>query len=101
MTNVEELLRARQSKFVETRTRIEMEVNKFLESIDKTGDERVMSIVGRPAGKTCREVLPALWEERFDEEKYNEQRAAFDRYVNAVCMYVDALNTEALKCLQS
>lgn len=101
MTSVEELLRVRQGKFVETRTRIEMEVNKFLESIDKTGDERVMSIGGRPEGKTCKEVLPALWEEPFDEAKYKEQLDLLNRYIAAVSTYVDTLNTEALKRLQS
>lgn len=99
--NVEEILRVRQGKFVETRTRIEMEVNKFLESIDKIDDERVTSISGRPVGKTCNEVLPALWEDPFDETKYKMQLANLNQYVDAVKACVNDINSEALKRLQS
>lgn len=99
--DVQAILRARQDAFVEKRTRIESEVNKFLESVDQISDERVTSIPGRPSGKTCREVLPELWHEPFSQEKYDAELAALNSYVVRVQAACDAINKEALECLQS
>lgn len=99
--DVQAILRARQDAFVEKRTKIESEVNKFLESVDQITDQRVTNIPGRPAGNTCREVLPELWHEPFDQMVYDAQLAVLNSYVVRVQAACDAINEEALKCLQS
>lgn len=99
--DVQEILRTRQDAFVEKRTRIETEVDKFLESVNQITDERVTQVPGRPEGKNCREVLPALWKDPFDEEEYQKQLTALNSYVQAVQAVCDAINEDALKCLQS
>lgn len=99
--DVQAILRARQDAFVETRTRIESEVNKFLESVNQITDKRVTSIPGRPAGNTCREVLPELWNEPFNQTVYDAQVAALNSYIEQVTKVCDIINEEALRCLQS
>lgn len=101
MTDVQQILRVRQDAFVEKRTKIESEINKFLESVEAIDDTRITSIPGRPAGKTCREVLPALWENPFDESVYNTQLTALQNYIGMVQRECDIINEEALRCLQS
>lgn len=101
MMDISSILRERQGKFVETRTRIEMEVNKFFESLNEIDDERIKAVPGRPAGNTCKEVLPALWEEPFDEAKYATQLSEFNRYKDAVIAVADTMNQEALERLRS
>lgn len=99
--DVQAILRARQDAFVEKRTRIESEVNKFLESVNQISDERVTSIPGRPTGNTCREVLPELWNEPFNQEVYDAELAVLNDYVAKVQAVCDSINEEALRCLQS
>lgn len=101
MTDVSEMLRVRQNKFVETRTRIEVEVNEFFKSINQIDNERIAAVPGKPNGTTCREVLSALWEEPFDEAKYNSQLAAFNAYKDGIIAVADSMNQEALQRLQS
>lgn len=99
--DVQAILRARQDAFIETRTRIESEVNKFLESVNQITDKRVTSIPGRPIGNTCREVLPELWNEPFNQAAYDAQVAALKSYIDQVTKVCDIINEEALRCLQS
>jgi len=99
--DVQAILRARQDAFIEKRTRIETEVNKFLESVNQISDERMTSIPGRPAGNTCREVLPELWNEPFNQSTYDAQLAVLNSYIASVQRVCDCINEEALKCLQS
>lgn len=99
--DVQSILRARQDAYVEKRTRIEAEVNKFLESLEQITDPRITSIPGRPEGNTCREILPELWKEEFNEAAYNQKLEALNSYIQEVQRTCDAINEEALKCLQS
>lgn len=99
-SKIAELIKLRQDKFVETRTQIELELNKFLDSISKSSEDIRRRCQYRE-GVSARTLLPALWEEPFDMEKYKQQRAAVDAYVEGVTKIFNAINEEALRCLQS
>lgn len=98
--NVEQLKREREAQFVETRTKIEMEVTKFLESIANMDEEAKTACRYNPA-YTARNLLPALWIDPFDEKVYNIQLEKLQAYITAVTSVCDRMNEEALKCLQS
>ena len=51
-------------------------------------------------GQTARDVLPALWEEPFDNERYLTQRALLDERITKATQLRDKLNAEAIQCLQ-
>lgn len=97
--NIAALLQQRQTEFIETRTTIESEVNRFLESIKKA-DEDVKKRCGYRESVTARELLPALWEDPFDKVKYASQLEQVNSYIASVSKIFDSINMEALKCLQ-
>lgn len=102
MSNVDvaQLIQSRQNKFVETRTIIEAEVNKFLQSLERL-DPDVQARCGVKSGQTAKDLLPALWEEPFNKEQYQVQRASVDAYIAQVKVVCDQINKEAIECLQS
>lgn len=100
MVDVQSVIKQREAQFVETRTKIEIEVNKFLESLKDIEDE-IASIPGRPTGATAREILPELWSDNFNNEIYQEQLARLNSYIASVIAYSDKINEEALACLKA
>lgn len=97
--DVTTLLRERQNKFIETRTLIASEVQKYLNSLNAM-DAEVRAEILLPKGNTPQEILPALWVEPFDMEAYTEQLNQFQASVQSAKIYCDKLNQEALRCLQ-
>lgn len=97
--DVAALKRKKQDEFIETRTIIEQEVNKFLTSIGTFDAETKEQCKYNPQ-LTARTLLPALWEEPFDEAVYNEQLAKLQAYIAGVEKVCDALNERTLQCLQ-
>lgn len=97
---ISKLLQDRQNKFIETRTNIENEVNKFLQSLESL-DPDIKAKCGVKDGVTARDLLSALWAEPFDENTYLTQKANLDTYVAQVRTVCDTINQEALACLQS
>ena len=98
--SVSRLIQDRQNKFIETRTNIENEVNRFLQSLSGL-DADIKEKCGVRDGVTARDLLPALWQEPFDENAYNSQKASLDTYIAQVRAVCDQLNQEAIACLQS
>lgn len=98
--DVAKLIRERENAFVETRTIIESEVNKFLKSLEEL-DADIKLKCGVKDGVTAKDLLPALWVEPFDEATYKVQKEKLDNYIAQVSNICDALNQEALACLQS
>ena len=98
--DVAQLIKDKESKFVEQRTLTEVEINKFLESIKDIEDE-IKDIPGKPTGTTAKEIVPSLWTEPFDEAKYKDEIEAFNAYVEEVVKFGDKINEEALACLRS
>lgn len=98
--NVEQLIQSRQNKFVETRTIIEAEINKFLQSLEKL-DPDIQTRCNVIPGQTAKSLVPSLWEEPFDKDKYAVELAAVDSYIERVKTVCDQINKEALECLQS
>ena len=100
MQNVSRLIQERQNKFIETRTIIENEVNRFLQSLEAM-DPDIQQRCGYKPGLDAKQLLSALWAEPFDEATYTTQLDNFNRYVNQARMICDEINKEALACLQS
>lgn len=100
--SVSSLYQARNSQFIETRTIIECEVNKFLESLNKE-DEDIKRQLGVKEGITCRDLLPELWKptDEFDEAVYQTQLNSLLQYITQVQAICDKINAEAIACLQS
>lgn len=94
------MIKSRQDKFIESRTVIEMEVNKFFNSL-QTIDNDIKLKCNVQDGRNAKNTLPSLWEEPFNIDKYNQERASFDSYVAQVRNICDQMNQEALQCLQS
>lgn len=97
--NIANLIRERQDKFVETRTIIESEVNKFLNSIGSM-DADVQEKCGYVPGASAKVLLPELWHEPFNEEVYKTQLSSVLAYISRVQQVCDEINREALACLQ-
>lgn len=97
--SIEQLYAQRQNKFIEDRTIIETETDKFLRSLEQLDPvyQQQLNVV---QGQTARDVIPALWAEPFDEEAYNQQRAVLDQRIENAKIICDQLNEEALRCLQ-
>lgn len=97
--SIEQLYAQRQNKFIEDRTIIETETDKFLRSLEQLDPvyQQQLSVV---QGQTARDVIPALWAEPFDEVAYNKQRSALDQRIENAKIICDQLNEEALRCLQ-
>lgn len=98
--NIAALIQQRQNKFIETRTIIESEVNKFLSSLESQDDD-VKASLQVQAGTTARDWLPSLWADDFNIEQYNLELSRFQAYVSKAKAYADNLAQEAIKCLQS
>ena len=98
--SVTKLIQDRQNLFIETRTKIETEVDRFLSSLSNL-DLDVKAKCGVVDGATCKQLLPALWEEPFSEETYLAQKAKLDEYISQVHTVCDEICQEAIKCLQS
>lgn len=100
MVDVQQLIKDKEAKFYDTRAKIEMEVDKFFETI-KDIEAELADIPGRPQGSTAKTVLPSLWEEPFNKEKYDTELAVLNAYIKNVVAYGDQVNEEALRCLQN
>lgn len=100
MLDVAALKRKKQDDFIEKRTIIEQEVDKFLASISEM-DADIKEKCNYDPNYSAKTLLPALWVEPFDEEAYNQQLSRLQNYIAGVKSICDKLNEEALKCLQS
>lgn len=97
--NVAQLIQSRQNKFIETRTIIDSEVTKFLQSLE-TLDTNMQEQCKVVPGRTAKDVLPSLWVEPFDIDRYNIELQNLTQYIAGVKSITDSINEEALKCLQ-
>lgn len=97
--SVSTLLAERQSKFIETRTIIESEVNKFLKSLEAL-DPDIQETLRVPKDVTARDLLPELWAEEFRPDVYQQQLTSLNNYIEQVRAYSDKLTQEAIECLQ-
>lgn len=97
--NIAAMIQQRQNKFIETRTIIETEVNKFLNSLQGL-DAEYKEKLGVQPGITCKDLLPELWNEPFRTEVYDKQLANLQSYITQVQCICDKINQEALACLQ-
>lgn len=87
-------------KFIEQRTKTEIAVNAFLESLSKLDDDVKQAIGYDPTRTTVKDWIPELWNEPCDQQKYDAELAAFEAYVAKARTIADRLNEEALKCAQ-
>lgn len=97
--NYEQAIQARQNKFIETRTIIDMEINKFIKSLESLGEECPQECRCL-LGKTTQDILPALWAEDFDEAQYITELQNYRRYEMIATEFANRINEEANKCLQ-
>lgn len=97
--NIAALYQLRQNQFIETRTIIESEVNKFLESL-RAQDESLKQQLGVKEDVTCKDLLPELWAEKPNIDTYTVQLNNLLTYIGQVHAICDGLNAEAIACLQ-
>lgn len=97
--SIEQLYATLNNKFVEQRTLTEVEVNKFLKSLEELDPvyQQQLNVV---PGRTARDLLPSLWTEPFDEETYKQEKAVVDAMIQQATAVCDQLNEEAMRCLQ-
>ena len=93
------LLQQRQNEFIEKRTIIEAEVNKFLKGLANQ-DEATKKNLSVQENSTAKDWLPSLWIEPFDFEKYQGELANLNNYIAKARAYADELAEEARACLQ-
>lgn len=96
----QQLYQQRLNSFIETRTKIENEVNRFLKSLE-VDDDDFKKACNVQVGTNARDWLPALWVEPFDQGAYEQQLAKLNQYIQAVRTVSDKLQMEALACLQA
>lgn len=89
----------RNTKLIEDRKVMEMEINKFLDSLSKLSDA-TKEKCGVVDGLTCQSLLPELWVEEPNQEVYDKQFANLQAYINKVAQVANEINMEASKCLQ-
>lgn len=97
--SIEQLYAALNNKFIEQRTLTEVELNKFLKSLEGL-DPVYQQELGFVAGRTARDMIPSLWVEPFDEAMYLQEKAIVDDLVSRSVTLCNKLNEEALRCLQ-
>lgn len=98
MATVKQLYDARFQLFIERRSKVQSEVDRFLESVKSINPERLAGI--EPIeGNTAQEVLPSLWKEPYNAEQYAVELSRLQRYIADVKAVADALNAEALRIL--
>ena len=95
----QQLYQQRMNVFIETRAKIEQEVNRFLKSLE-VDDEEFKAACNVRVGTTARDWLPSLWEEPFQEEKYKQEFAKLSEYIEQVRTVSDKIQQEAIACLQ-
>ena len=98
MNNVNELYRKRQEVFIERRTTIASEVDKFMQGVAGI-DPELLKNVTPINGTNAKDILPSMWAEPFNIEAYKSELAIFDNYVRQIKQVADDLNTQALKIL--
>lgn len=99
MNNVALLYKKKQELFIEGRTNNANEVEKFLNGLSKV-DPKLLPKDKQLRGKTAKEILPSMWEEPFNEKKFQVELAEFNSYVDAVMTVADRINAEALEVLR-
>lgn len=93
-----ELIRKRQETFIETRTKIETEVNTFLASLENV-DTDIKEQVKYNSSMTAKSLLPELWNEPFNMDTYNSQLKELHEFIDRVHSVCDKINQEAMQCL--
>lgn len=93
-----ELIRKRQENFIETRTKIETEVNTFLASIENV-DTDIKEQVEYNSSMTAKNLLPELWNEPFNMDTYKAQLKELNEFIDRVHTICDKINQEAMRCL--
>lgn len=98
MATVKQLYNARLQLFIERRSKVQAEVDRFLQSVKSINPERLAGI--EPIeGDTAQEVLPALWREPYDSQQYEVELSRLQHYISQVKAVADELNAEALRIL--
>lgn len=100
MVDVASLIQQRQNDFIEKRTIIESEVNKFFKSLEQQDDD-IRTKCNVVDGRTAKDVLPSLWADEFDEDAYKAELENLNKYIAYVMQVQEVNNREAIQCLQS
>ena len=94
--DVQRALEAKKQAFIETRTQNEMEINKFLRSLESWPDE-YFNLLKLERGKTARDLVPSMWSEPFNIENYNMEMARLTNYINSVSSLADKIANKAME----
>ena len=90
----------RNTELIENRKVMEMEVDKFLSSLENLRDE-TKAKCGVVEGLTCKSLLPELWKEEPDQEVYDKQFENLKAYVAKVAQVANEINREAVNVYNS
>ena len=99
MPDVQKLLEERRTMFITGRRDVEIYIERFFKEVDKLSPNLLTGI--EPIkGRTAQEIFPSLYTEPFNEEQYEKEYAAFDRYYQEIFKIGEFLNKKAEEVLK-
>lgn len=98
MLDIQQLLMKRQNEFVQTRFQIKTIIDNLFAGLGQV-DPKLLENINMPNGTTAEEILPALFQEPFDVDAYNQQLAEYNKFAAEIDNLALRLNEEAIKCL--
>lgn len=96
------LIEQKNQEFYVNKGKNEANINSYLTRIFELYDKNpaIFEGVEMPCGRTAQEVVPAMYEEPFDEQKYKEQRKRLLDFQNIMISRADDISRKALaECL--
>lgn len=86
---------AKRDEFIRARTMWENAIDAFREGINET-DPELRELIQLPEEITCQALLPSLYEDSFNKEKFLKEKEAFDAIRLAVGRILKSLVEDAI-----
>ena len=99
MTNLQLAFDKRKTMFIEARTKTQQEIERFFESI-KDVPADVFTGINIPADTRAESLIPSMYSETPDPEKYMLELENFKNLSNQIIERIEAINKEAIECLK-
>lgn len=97
--DVNALLEQRRSQFISKRRDIEVWVENFFKEVDQI-NPNLLKDTHPPVGRTTAELLPSLYVEPFDQEKFDAEYKVLNDYYLEIQSVAEYLNGKAMEVLQ-
>ena len=99
MSDLQSAYDKRKTMFIEARAKTQQEIERFFESIKDIPPE-VLTGIDIPQDTRIEAIVPSLYKEPLDPDKYTEEINAFKALYTTIMQRVEEVNKEAMECLK-